>query len=409
VPLSNVTAWIEADPRVLQQISKVDYKAFPNFTCPNCRNGTYFTSIQDLHNNFAIYLTVYAGPKINTTVYFKDGLNVTLPIKQISIPCFPFCSISFSNAQLTLNSDKSWNAKVEGVAITKVGKINKTARDWGDGGQKDEFLNNKFSFTHHYSSLGPYIIKVTATTNKGVKISKDIQLADFPELKDQPKESDYKISINADTVLNVDTTSPSIDSKSATSFGVSGKLIHLNGIGRNQQELNITLFKADDLGNKRNAPILLTDNNGIYVYKFDPENHDKGNYKVMVIPINASYNHLNVTTNLVVTDSPMTFDQFIQYLSLGIGIAAGVLGAIIKVPTYLSNNRKRNNTSNSIKEINEIYKNYENDTQNKNKYLKELKILPDKFPNLLTRGNIAEDQFKFLDDIITRYVKNIEI
>ena len=55
---------IRRSPKVLQQIEKVSYLPYPGFISNQPINVTSF------ENNFAFSMNVYAGPRINATVYF---------------------------------------------------------------------------------------------------------------------------------------------------------------------------------------------------------------------------------------------------------------------------------------------------------------------------------------------------
>jgi len=166
-PRDNLKVFVVANPDVLEKIQKVGYIAFPYFDGPNTtdimyHDGNMYTNVTSANNNFTLNLNVWAGPKINATVYFKDGQVIKYPTLDALTPCpTQLCPYKIQIKPTMQGS----NINLDGTVIGKDRAIYYIFIDWGDG-NSSEIKNNPFSISHVYSKINSHNIKITVIGDK---------------------------------------------------------------------------------------------------------------------------------------------------------------------------------------------------------------------------------------------------
>jgi pYEATS domain-containing protein involved in immunity len=387
-PRWNMEVWIEAAPSVLSQIEKVTYVPYPKF------EGKIF-NITSVNNKFALYMNVFAGPKVNTTVYFKDKEVIEYPTLQTSVTgpleVFPI--------NLDLNpSINGLTAVINGNATATRGSISKIQVDWGDG----NFSKGNFPFSHNYTKTIARTINVTAFSSLGIHVDRSIATSPLLLEKSIPKDSAFNISPKGNAILNVSTSFSNMQDNIPMDYNISGILTsNANGSGIPRQSIIINLVWKEHPEFRNTTHKVLTQGNGYYTYA-ETLTLAEGNYKILVKPESHIYAGLSVTKDLFVHGHPITQDQLITYLVAFIGITIAAIGAIVKVPSFFTSVKQGNNLSNYMSIINKRHHEFIIEKSiDENQFLKDLEDIRSKVTNLLEQRKISENQYRMLDDKIT--------
>jgi hypothetical protein len=418
-PRWNLTVFTKAAPHT-QPIKNVSYIAYPGFPTPNGADRETRNNTQD---QFKIeWDGLYGGINITTTVNFKDGKNIPYPGNplRVLLPCPPNdCYVKLNVfPKIRLVNDRMI-IEVAGNATGQNGsKITTIQIDWGDGKQEPSASSNtpassykRLAFRPHlYSTLGSYKINMTVSTDKNVDSRYTITTTSLLFERYLPKNLPVRISDAANAILDISTTSDTIQSDTPITFQVNGKLSNLTGAPIGKQPIHITMFsnKTHDI----HLPITDTLPNGEYSAPIDSNTLGVGTYKIVAQPEGQKYLGFNVTKDLIVIPRPLTFDQFIQYLSIIVGIGVAIIGGIVKVPEYISGKKQATKLRDCIRDINNVYNKFKeklNPLQtDKDQYWKDLESLRSNFMDLLASRNIIEDQYKMLDEMISIYSNKVK-
>jgi pYEATS domain-containing protein involved in immunity len=393
----NMTVWVETDPKVLLQIEKVSYLPYPFFT-----NNNQVINVSSFENNFALSMNVFAGPRINATVYFKDHKVIRYPPLQTFVTgpheVFP---IEF----ILDPSISGLNATINGKAIAKQGNITEISVDWGDGNSS----KGNFPFLHNYSRSIPDLINITAFSNLGLFQSQSISTSPLIVQRSIPKDSSVDISTKAKAVLNVSTSLSSMPDNVPMKYNISGTLSStLNNSGIVSQPILIDMFWVEHPDIYNRPEHVKTGENGYYSFQDNNLALQAGNYKITVRPEKPIYAGLSGSKDLVVHPHPWTSDQLITYLGIGIGAAVTVIGVILKVPSYFTAIKQSNNLSTYISKVNNKYNEFnEEKSIDKNQFVQDLENIRSNITYLLEKRDLSENQYKMIDDKIAYYLDKV--
>jgi len=392
---------MKAVPQVLRNIQKVNYLAYPGFMGPN---GTYSVNITSMENKFALGpLNVYAGPRINATVFFRDNQVIKYPTLRTAVQCTPqTCPILFT----VIPKLSGLNIKLDGSE--ESGNIVKIHVAWGDGTTNE----GHFPFMHKYSKPGLYTVTIAATSNLRVTVSQSIQTTTLLLENSIPKGSAFGVSAKANAALSVNTTASSIQDNTPISFIISGKLSSLNDSVVTNVPLDINIFLVANHNLYDVTYTQPTGANGTYKQVFDNFNLlNDGLYKIIVKPTGQRYSTLNATKDLTVMPHPLTTDQLVTYLFAAIGAVVAVIGGVVKIPSYITQVKQSNNFRLYLLYLNFEYSRYKK-TKNpsptdKDRYLDALETSRNNFMDLVASRKITANQYNMLDDLVSRYINNI--
>jgi len=422
-PHWKVTVAIKADP----ETKPIDYVTWTVNLNPG--NPVQTINSTDPRQNFGVYFSdLYAGVGGEATAHYKDGHTTTLPFN-IPLKCSQECS---SQLNITAKMTNRNVVKVNGTATAKYGThITNISIKWGDTNKSFPWPNNTpsksktFSFDHTYHTVGSYTITITARNDRGFDLTQNVTTTGLLYEHYLPPDSPLRVSESANSILQISTTSDVVQSD--TPMSVVVKLLYLNGSGIGNQGINITASAIDNpnvytslhrlVGMSDIKPRVITvvpeqKPNGEYTTTIEPHVLSVGKYKIVAQPEGQRYVGFNVTKELTVSNPALTFDQFITYLSLGVGIGSIIIGAIIKAPGYFRGKKQAFMLRSCIRNINDEYHKFEGKSSfiqtNKDQYLKDLERLRSHFMNLLGTRDITADQYKVLDDMITTYSNRVK-
>jgi hypothetical protein len=407
---------VKASPQVLGNIQRVNYRAYKGFTCCNetnqivFPNGTLSVNLYYSKNNpdYALNMTVIAGPRIDATVFFKDKEVRKYPTQQIVMQCIlQTCPIVF-----TVNPNLSGqNLKLDGSEDS--GNIVKIHVAWGDGSANE----GHFPFMHKYSKAGLYTVTIAGTNNIGVTVSQIIQISTYLLENSIPKGLPG-VSTNAYGVLIANTTASNIQEDAPISFIISGKLSSSNGSSAPNVPIYIRMYSVahPELYNVRSSPGLKTGADGIYSWS-PPTVTVDGSYKIIVEPLAQPYSTLHpVVKDLTVIPAPFNKDQLIQIWGIAVAAGVAVIALLVKIPSYITQVKQSDNLRNCIKAINSEYDRYmqiKDPSQiDKDRYLDALdtsrNIIMDFVASRNPLRSITVDQYNMLDDLVSRRISKID-
>jgi hypothetical protein len=400
--------WIEAPPEVMQQIKNVTYM-------PSKFGGARFP-VYSSENKFAQTLYVAAGPKVNTTVYFKDNGFIQHPTIQTSVE-IPDPDISPVDLQIDARIIDS-NLTINGKAIPKENfTITNITVDWGDGNITEP--KNNLSFSHLYSKPVPPVVDIIVGI-KRTDIPNSIETFLIHHLatsnliikENIPKDDSTLIfSRSGEDFLTIDTNLGSMQADTPVKFNVSGKLVmtsNSTGPGVSTQPILIDFHWMEHPERYERMENVTTKENGYYTLQ-DELTLEEGNYKISARPNNYKFIGASpATKDLVVYGKSLTSEQLTTYLIAGIGTGLAVLGAILRVPGYFTSVKQANTLSRYLAKINDKYYQFSNEKSiGKDEFVRELYEIRRSVTYLLERRDINENQYKILDDKITYYIDNL--
>ena len=271
-------------------------------------------------------MNVFAGPRINATVYFKDHKIIKYPTLRTFVTgppeVFPIDFIldpSISGLTATIN----------GKATAKQGNITEINVDWGDGNSS----KGNFPFLHNYSKSIPNLINITAFSSLGIFQSQSISTIPLIVQRSVPKDSSVDVSTKANAVFNVSTSLSSMPDNLPMKYNISGTLSStLNNSGIVDQPILIRIrwIEHPDIYDITVNPHPRTGENGYYSYQDNNLALQAGNYKIIARPESPVYAGLSGSKDLVVHAHPLTSDQLITILGIGIGAAVAAYWDRIK-------------------------------------------------------------------------------
>jgi hypothetical protein len=395
----NMTVWVETDPKVLLQIEKVSYLPYPFFT-----NNNQLINVTSFENNFALSMNVFAGPRINATVYFKDHKAIKYPTLQTFVTGPPeVFPINF----ILDPSISGLTATINGKAIAKQGNITEINVDWGDGNSS----KGNFPFLHNYSKSIPNLINITAFSSLGMFQSQSISTSPLIVQHSIPKDSSVDVSTKANAVLNVSTSFTNMPDNLPMKFDISGTLsstLNNSGIAGQPILIRIRWIEHPDIYDILVIPKPTTGENGYYSYQDNNLALQAGNYRITVRPESPVYAELSTSKDLVVHAHPLTSDQLITILGIGIGAAVAAIGIILNVPSYFIARKQSKNLSKYVSKINRKYNEFNKEKSiDRNQFVKALEDIRSNTTYSLERRDINESQYKMVDDSIAYYLDKV--
>lgn len=193
-------------------------------------------------------------------------------------------------------------------------------------------------------------------------------------------------------------------------FNVSGNLFSLNSTGPGiiNQPILIDFRWLEYPDRYERTENVTTRKDGYYTLQ-DTLTLKEGNYKISARPANSKFMGASIATkNLVVYGNPLTSEQLITYLVAGIGTGLAVIGAVIKIPGYITSVKQTNILSRYLSKINKEYYQFSVERSiNKDEFVRKLEEIRNNITHLLEKRKINENQYKMLDDKITYYTDNL--
>jgi hypothetical protein len=406
----NLTFNIQATPQVLKQIEKVDYSYQANHT-----KFTKPITVTSRANNFKFpppgyYLSVYASPRIIARAYFMDGQNRSSST-QANVKCsLELCPINLS---YTPKMHGSQNIEISGnvTAKDKNDKITKITIAWGDrktcNGMNCEIdgiptVSKVFSFNHTYATVGSYIINIGVSDTNEVSFNKTVTTTALLLEPSFPSGSrDMAISAKTNSVLRISTSSGSMDlSNSPTALTVFGKLSNLTGgYGIPNEPINITVgkhqYSPTDTKTGMHA--------GEFTKDFNPNELGEGTFVIVAEPQDPKYAGINVTEDLLITRT-FTRDQIIAIVSIAAAAIGSALGLLVTIPPHRLQKKRAEKFRKCILDINTRFIEFKQKQSSRELYLDDLEDLRRRFMNMIASQELAEEQYKMLDDIISSYI-----
>ena len=352
------------------------------FIDTNSSNKPYIPRIieeQDTIKNYSNFEKISILPKYkiiepqkyySTTVYINTSNTILSQIKNVTYLFHP----TFNPDKVTLNQSKHKFA----YSFTASGAFPLTA--------DVQFINgSKETIT---TTITPGIEYFFPNIPKDIKILQNI-------LKTEPS---IDIDTKTNTVLKLDEMSSEFTEEQMP-LSIRGKLSYLNRTGIDNVKMKIEIKNTDNGGSSQK---FTSDPTNIYG-DFEEDIDLKlpiGKYNLSVMPIDRNYDLL-ASRYINILPAPLSVNDLITIIGGIIAIGAGIIGGIIKIPTYIIDRKQNKNLYNYLRIINDLENNY----MDKEKFFPLLKERQLEILEEFKKGGITLEQYLILDNKISELEK----
>jgi hypothetical protein len=386
-PRWNMTVWIDASPLVLKQIDRVVYHPYPGW------NNSAYPGIPE--EKFALFLpSIYAGPIINSTVYFKDNRSITYDKFRTSVPIpFDIMKLNITYQGLTVTLDERID--------TDFGNITNINISWGDG----KSASGNFPINHTYLEKSLYTIIVTASTTRNILLSESINTIGFSPDKDERANAKLTLYTNYDSQIK----SQALLENRPFTLSVYGNLTEYAGNkGIPNQRLELSFLNPQNILIDEKTLEPTKPDSGHYSYDFSVKPLPTGLYR-LIVQGKDNYSSISQAQDILIPVHQITISDLFATSGLIIGVASGVSGLVSALAVYVVSRIRIKNLGNFMTRIINEYKKYKKTTDQveRHKYISRFENMREEILEMLQKGKIDENKYQMLDQKISSYIEGI--